>query len=201
MVTCKILSINLRISGGWLVGEDWRPKQDVPSQLFSLYDIYWPTRWREIDQRDEWKYIQHYFILSLQHVIKYRNQLWNWYTRKLFNKRVIDIFDQRVYQFHAIQVNYTFIEYYLTENYRPDIVVKQRFWLVKIIPRILGTKTNKHSLYYARKYRTCIWWQAKGDQIWSKPKWWKWYRYRFEHQRVYESNDMNNETYFGFASF
>ena len=75
-VTCKILSINLRISGGWLVGEDWRPKQDVPSQLFSLYDIYWPTRWREFDQqRDEWKYIQHYFILSLQHVIKYRNQL------------------------------------------------------------------------------------------------------------------------------
>ena len=36
VVTCEILSINLRISGGRLVGEVWRPKQDVPSQLFSI---------------------------------------------------------------------------------------------------------------------------------------------------------------------
>ena len=79
MVTCKILSINLRIFGGRLVGEDWRPKQDVSSQLFSLSIWYILTnkitRWREID-----------FHSSLQHVFKYRNQLLreidilNWYT-------------------------------------------------------------------------------------------------------------------------
>ena len=67
MVTCEILSINLRISGGRLVGEVWRPKQDVPSQLLSLRYILtnktkrdWPTmRWMKI-------YKRHYFILSLQ---------------------------------------------------------------------------------------------------------------------------------------
>ena len=140
MVTCKILSINLRISGG-LVGEDWRPKQDVSSQLFSLSIWYILTnkitRWREID-----------FHSSLQHVFKYRNQLLreidilNWYT---ILKLIYSSFKY---------INNTFIE-------------------------------KKQIFSVLRKYRTCIWWQAKGDQIWSEPKWWKWYR--FEHERVYES--------------
>ena len=120
----------------------------------SLYDIYCPTRWKEIDQqRDEWKYIRFYSITTT----RYQLLLDNWYTIDISITRLLNTIAPKIIFVSNLSVwkQYVLMEmisirarasvlntYYRTENYRPNIVVKQRFWLVQIIPRILGTRTN-----------------------------------------------------------